>query len=273
MNRTRTFPPAASFAAMAVTLASQLADLETADGADEIADPLCNIWSATEKALIQKPAEGVGDVLLKIEILAAIAEHSVVSSDEWRALARDVEQINGAGISFVPEAWLRRWTYRGGGYVRTDSGIAFVATEPQTTQQRYLMDELRRANGSTAVAAYLDSHQVGETIRDTWDRLKGAYEVAHAAANSASIACEVGLPDQKQALVEASDDANHHEYVTWCAVMRAKAPDLAAVSWKMIDLFGPAKRWDDEKIDEWLRQFTDVIIDDLARLNGHGGEK
>jgi hypothetical protein len=39
----------------------------------------------------------------------------------------------------------------------------------------------------------------------------------------------------------------------------------------MVDLFGPAKRWDDEKIDEWLRQFTDVIIEDLDRLNGKGG--
>lgn len=265
-----TFAPSAPFAALTLTLAGQLADLECWHGGDEENSRLCDVWSATEKGIIQKPAEAVGDLLLKVEMLAKIAEDSVVSMDEWRALERDARQVGGhdTGLSFVPEAWLRRWTDKGGGYVRTDSGIAFVAPEPQTKQQGFLMDELRRANGSAAVAAYLDRTGTGEPIREAWDRLKDGYDTAHAAANAASIACDVGLPDQKQALVDASDAANHHEYVTWCAVMRAKAPDLAAVSWKMIDLFGPAKRWDDEKIDEWLRQFTDVIIDDLARLGG-----
>lgn len=270
MNRARNFPPSPAFAEMTTNLANQLADFEAAGGSDEAGKPFFDKWCATEKALTHTPALTVGDLLLKIEVLCKIAEDSEVEDTEWQALGRDAEQLNGPGMAFFPEAWLRRWTHRGGGYVRTDSGIAFVATEPQTTQQRYLMDELRRANGSAAVAAYLDSHQGGETIRETWDRLKSAYEVAHTAANAASIACEVELPDQKQALVEASDDANHHEHVAWCALLRSPAPDLAAVSWKMIELFGPAGRPDGEPIDKWLREFTDVIIDDLARLNGKG---
>ena len=101
MNRARTFPPSPSFAAMAVTLASQLADYETAEGSEEIADALCDVWTTTEKALTQKAAETVGDLLMKIEILSKIAEHSVIDREEWQALARDVQRLNGSGITFA----------------------------------------------------------------------------------------------------------------------------------------------------------------------------
>ena len=155
MNRARTFPPSPSFAAMAVTLASQLADYETAEGSEEIADALCDVWTTTEKALTQKAAETVGDLLMKIEILSKIAEHSVIDREEWQALARDVQRLNGSGITFAPEAWLRRWIDKGGGYLRTDIGLSFVTPDPATFQQRHLLDELQRAQGHQAVAAVI----------------------------------------------------------------------------------------------------------------------
>lgn len=155
MNRARTFPPSASFAAMAATLAKQIADLECADGPDEVTDPLTSAFSATEKALTRQPVECIGDLLLKIEILARVAEDSEVDDEEWRALARDVQLLNGAGMSFSAEAWLRRWTAKGGGYVRTDSGVSFIAPEPPTFQRRLLLGELQRADGHQAVAAVI----------------------------------------------------------------------------------------------------------------------
>jgi hypothetical protein len=155
MNRARTFPPSASFAAMAATLATQIADLECADGPDEVTDPLASAFSATEKALTRQPVECIGDLLLKIEILARVAEDSEVDDEEWQALARDVQRLNGAGMSFSAEAWLRRWTAKGGGYVRTDSGVSFIALEPPTFQQRLLLGELQRADGCHAVAAVI----------------------------------------------------------------------------------------------------------------------
>jgi hypothetical protein len=155
MNRARTFPPSPAFAAMAETLATQIADLECANGPDEVTDPLTSAFSATEKALTRQPVECIGDLLLKIEILARVAEDSEVDDEEWRALARDVQRLNGAGMSFSAEAWLRRWTAKGGGYVRTDSGVSFIAPEPPTFQQRLLLGELQRADGCHAVAAVI----------------------------------------------------------------------------------------------------------------------
>lgn len=155
MNRARTFPPSASFAAMAVTLATQIADLECPSGGDEVDDPLTEAFSTTEKALTCKPVQCIGDLLLKIEILSRIAEHTSIEKEEWQALARDVEQLNGPGMAFNAEAWLRRWTAKGGGYVRTDTGVSFVAPEPPTFQQRLLMEELQRAQGRQAVAAVI----------------------------------------------------------------------------------------------------------------------
>lgn len=273
MNRVRNFPPSPSFSAMVVTLATQIADLECSTGSDEETSPLVDAFSTTEKALTRRPIECIGDLLLKIEILSRIAEHSSVDPEEWQALARDVERLNGAGLAFSPEAWLRRWTAKDGGYARTDSGLSFVSPEPPTFQQRLLLDELQRVEGHQAVAAVIDGAiDARPTIRDTWDKLKAAYDAAHRAANAASTACNDAAPDQRQVCIEASDQANHHEYVAWCAVMQASAPDFPAVTWKMIELFGPAGRPDGEPIDRWLRQFTDVIIDDLARLGGNGGD-
>lgn len=156
MNRARNFPPSTGFAAMAVTLATEIADLECADGSDEVTNPLIDTFSATERALTRKPVENVGDLLLKIEILAQIAEHSVIDAEEWQALTRDVEQLNGPGMSFTAAAWLRRWKAKGGGYVRTDTGLSFVTPEPTTFQQQLLLDELTRSQGQLAVAACID---------------------------------------------------------------------------------------------------------------------
>src|SRR3546814_17997854 len=115
MNRARTFPASASFTAMAGTLATQIADLETSNGGDETDDPLTQIFSATEMALTRMPVNNVGDLLLKLEILAQIAEDSTVDAEEWQAVARDVVRLNGPGLAFCPEAWLRRWAATGGG--------------------------------------------------------------------------------------------------------------------------------------------------------------
>jgi len=271
MSRTRSFPPSQPFAALAITLATQHADLETAEGGDEISDPLCDVWSETERTLIHSPANSVGDILLKVDVLARIAEGHVIQKDEMRALGLDVAKLNGPGMAFVPEAWLRCWTDKGGGYVRTDAGLSFITTEPATFQQRLLLDELDRAQGQQEVAALIDGNPSGETMRQAWDRLKAAYDIAHSVANVAAAACDEATPDQNRASVEASNQANHHEYVAWCAVMRSPAPDLTAASWKMIELFGPARRLDGSAVDKWLFEFTDIIIDDLARLNGNGG--
>ena len=155
MSARRPYPPSAIFTEMAVTLATQIADLECATGSDEETAPLVDAFSATEKALTRKPIECIGDLLLKLEILAKIAEHSTVDPEEWQAIARDVEQLNGAGLGFSPEAWLRRWTAKGGGYVQTGSGVTFVAPKPPTFQQRLLLEDLQRADGHTAVAAVI----------------------------------------------------------------------------------------------------------------------
>lgn len=158
MNRARNFPPSPAFAEMAMTLATQIADLECSeDPSDEATSQLGAAFDATEKGLTLRPVECVGDLLMKIEILANIAEGSEIGIEEWRALARDAGSLNGPGIAFNPEAWLRRWTNRGGGYVRTDSGLSFLATGSLPGQQRLLLDELQRAQGHHAVVALIDS--------------------------------------------------------------------------------------------------------------------
>src|SRR3546814_13121518 len=113
-------------------------------------------------ALTRMPVNNVGDLLLKLEILAQIAEDSTVDAEEWQAVARDVVRLNGPGLAFCPEAWLRRWAAKGGGYVRTEAGLSFVAPEPPTFQQRLLMEELPRASGQHAVAAVIDRAGVPE---------------------------------------------------------------------------------------------------------------
>lgn len=107
-------------------------------------------------------------------------------------------------------------------------------------------------------------------IREQWDRLRAAYDAANAAADGASLACEIALPELRDSIVDESDQANHVEYVAWQAVMKAPAPDLPAVHWKLIEIFGNQGR---ERIegglaDEWLFDLTDVILSDVARLNG-----
>ncbi|PAL24533.1 hypothetical protein [Sphingopyxis sp. GW247-27LB] len=157
MNRARNFPPSPTFAALARTVGTQIADLECSeDQSDEATSRLGDAFDASEKGLTLRPVVCIGDLLMKVEILATIAEHSEVSIEEWQALARDVVSLNGPGIAFNPEAWLRRWTNRGGGYVRTDSGLSFITPEPPTTQQRLLLDDLQRAEGQQAVAAVID---------------------------------------------------------------------------------------------------------------------
>lgn len=252
MNRARTFAPSAEFAAMTVTLASQLADLETADGADEIADPLCNIWSATEKDLIQKPAEAVGDVLLKIEILARVAEDSVVTRDEWRALGRDVEIINGAGLSFIPEAWLRRWTGKGGGYVRTDAGLSFVTPEPATFQQRLLLDELARAQGHRAVADFIDGAREPTLVE--WVTLRHAFTDA-----------SDNLPG------EASDEELDAYWAAWEAAMLGEGSTTEAIRWKVGQLVSQTLAMGSEFTND--EELMDAIISDVERYAGKGGAK
>lgn len=106
--------------------------------------------------------------------------------------------------------------------------------------------------------------------REQWDQLRAAYDAANSAADRASLACEATLPDQVRAAVEASDDANSAEYKAWQEVMKADAPDLAAVQWKLVELFGEngRERIEDGPADDWLFQFTDVILADVDRLNG-----
>ena len=259
MNRARTFPPSPSFAAMAVTLASQIADLEcsTGDG-DEVDDPLTDIFSATEKALTRKPVENVGDLLLKIELLARIAEHSVIDAEEWQALARDVGRLNGAGMTFNPEAWLRRWTAKGGGYVRTDSGLSFVSPEPPTFQQRLLLNELQRAEGQLAVTAVIDGEtDTQPTIRETWDRLRGDYQTAQTALDEAA--------------GDKSDEACEAEIAAWDAMMHAAAPDVEAVRQKFAEMFWILYRDHYEPSEEWTEKFVSGVIGDVARITRQGG--
>src|SRR3546814_8487743 len=98
MNRALPFPASASFTAMAGTFATHIADLETSNGGDETDDPLTQIFSATEMALTRMPVNNVGDLLLKLEILAQIAEDGTVDAEEWQAVARDVVRLNGPGL-------------------------------------------------------------------------------------------------------------------------------------------------------------------------------
>ena len=107
-------------------------------------------------------------------------------------------------------------------------------------------------------------------IREQWDRLRVAYDAAHAAADAASLACEIALPEKRDSIVDASDEANHVEYVAWQTVMKTPAPDLTAVHWKLAEIFGAPGR---ERIegglaDEWLFGLTDVILSDVERLSG-----
>lgn len=258
MNRARTFPPSPSFAAMAVTLASQIADLECSAGGDEVDDPLTEIFSATEKALTRKPVENVGDLLLKIELLARIAEHSVIDAEEWQALALDVGRLNGAGMTFNPEAWLRRWTAKGGGYVRTDSGLSLFSPEPPTFQQRLLLNELQRAEGQLAVTAVIDGTiDTPPTISGTWDRLRDDYQAAQAALDEAG-------GGQSDAACEA-------EIAAWDAMMHAAAPDLDAVRHKFAELFWILYRDHYEPEEEWSERFVEGVIADIARITREGG--
>src|SRR3546814_20885756 len=65
---------------------------------------------------------------------------------------------------------------KGGGYVRTEAGLSFVAPEPPTFQQRLLMEELQRASGQHAVAAVIDRAGVPEpdkpAIDEMWEHAK-----------------------------------------------------------------------------------------------------
>lgn len=259
MNRARNFPPSSSFAAMASTLATQIADLECApDQSDEAITPLNDAFDATEKALTRAPASNIGDLLLKLEILAKIAEHSTVDAEEWQAVARDVARLNGPGLAFSPEAWLRRWTAKGGGYVRTDSGLSFVSPEPPTFQQRLLLDELQRAEGQQAVAAVIDgTTDTRPTIHEIWDRLRGDYQTAQTALD--------------QAAGDKSDEACEAEIAAWDAMMHAAAPDLEAVHQKFAEMFWILYRDHYEPSEEWTEKFVAGVIGDVARITRQGG--
>lgn len=252
MNRARTFPPSASFAAMAETLAVQIADLECADGPDEVTDPLIHAFSATEKALTRRPVECVGDLLMKIEILAKIAEDSEVSIEEWRALADDVQRLNGPGMSFSPEAWLRRWTNRGGGYVRTDSGLSFVATGPLPGQQRLLRDELERAQGHRAVAAVIDGE--AEPEPPSWEVARAAFDAKSAEVDA----------------TEASDEQLNEYWRLWDAAMLCPSDTIEAAKWKL----GQFTKWTSECgefADDAAEKYTTAIFADAARHARTGG--
>src|SRR3546814_20454700 len=116
-------------------------------------------------ALTRMPVNNVGDLLLKLEILAQIAEDSTVDAEEWQAVARDVVRLNGTGLAFCPEAWLRRWAAKGGGSVRPEAGLSFVAPEPPTFPQRLLMEELQRADGQHRTAERLVGKEWVRTCR------------------------------------------------------------------------------------------------------------
>lgn len=252
MNRARNFPPSPSFAALTITLATQHADLETADGDDEITYPLCDIWSATEQTLIHKPAKSVGDLLLKVDVLAKVAEGSIVQKEEWRALARDVTQINGPGMAFVPEAWLRRWTEKGGGYVRTDAGLSFITTEPATFQQRLLLDELHRAQGQQAVTALIDGDRQPKPT--TWEQARAAFD-----AKSAEV-------DQ----VEATDALLDEYWEMWDAAMLCPSDTIEGAKWKLAQY----AHWTavcGEFTEEAAEKYTAAIFADVASHALKGG--
>ena len=258
MNRARNFPPSAAFIEMADTLAMQIADLECSGGGDEVDDPLTAAFSATEKALTRRPVSNVGDLLLKAELLARIGEDTVIDPEEWQAFARDVRSLNGPGMTFHPEAWLRRWTHKGGGYVRTEKGLSFVAPQPPTLQQRLLLDELQRAEGQQAVAAVIDrATDARPTIRETWDRLRGDYRTAQAALDEAA--------------GDKSDAACEAEIAAWDAMMHAPAPDLEAVQQKFAEMFWILYRDHYEPSEEWTEKFVSGVIDDVARITRQGG--
>lgn len=252
MNRARTFAPSPSFAAMAVTLAAQIADLECASGSDEEASPLVDAFSATEKALTRRPVENVGDLLMKIEILAQIGEHSEGDHEEWRALARDVERLNGLGMAFAPEAWLRRWTNKGGGYVRTDTGLSFITTEPATFQQRLLLDELDRAQGYKAVAGLIDGES--QPPPTTWERTRAAFEAKSAEVEQA----------------EATNTLLDEYWAAWDAAMLCEADTIEAAKWKHAQY----AHWTSECgefDDEAAEKYTAAIFADVARHALKGG--
>ncbi|MGB3791289.1 MAG: hypothetical protein WA978_00990 [Sphingopyxis granuli] len=90
---------------------------------------------------------------------------------------------------------------------------------------------------------------------DTWQRLMAAYDAAREAADAA---------------LGESDAANSAEFHAWEALMRTDAPDLAAVQWKLDELFGDVgrERIEGGFVDGWLLGFTDVILADVERLIG-----
>lgn len=252
MNRARNFPPSPSFAALTLTLATQHADLETAEGGDEITDPLCDIWSATERTLIHSPANTVGDILLKVDVLARIAEGHVIQKDEMRALGLDVARLNGPGMAFVPEAWLRRWTEKGGGYVRTDAGLSFITTEPTTFQQRLLLDELDRAQGQQEVAALIDGDRQPKAT--TWEQARAAFE-----AKSAEV-------DR----VEATDTLLDEYWEMWDAAMLCPSDTIEGAKWKLAQY----AHWTavcGEFTDEAAEKYTAAIFADVASHALKGG--
>lgn len=253
MNRVRNFPPSPAFADMALTLATQIADLEChPDQSDEAIASLINGFSATEKTLLRKPVECVGDLLMKIEILAKIAEHSAVDDEEWQALARDAVSLNGPGMSFSPEAWLRRWTNRGGGYVRTDSGVTFLATGSMPGQQRLLLDELERAQGHRAVAAVIDG--VDEPQPPSWETARAAFD-----AKSAEIDATV-----------ASDEQLDEYWRLWDDAMLCPSDTAEAAKWKI----GQFAYWTSECgkfTDDAAEKYTAAIFADVARHARKGG--
>jgi len=252
MNRARNFPPSPAFAEMADTLALQIADVECAPADEAVTNPLVDIFSATEKALTRRPVENIGDLLLKVELLARIAEHSVIDEAEWQALSRDVETLNGAGLTFNAEAWLRRWTAKGGGYVRTDSGLSFVTPEPATFQQRLLMDELQKAQGQQAVADAIDLKD--EPAPPTWENARTAF-------------------DAKAAEIEEIDatDAQLDEYwAAWDAAMLFPSDTIEAANWKMAQFAhwtGECGEFEDSAAEK----YRNAIFADVARHARKGG--
>lgn len=152
------------------------------------------------------------------------------------------------------------------------AGASFRAAETALLTPARTADDMHRKQ------IIIDQHEVGEwtelgsvllaitndalrlaggdpDISGTWDRLRAAYDAAREAADAA-----------------LGDDcaANSAEFHAWEAVMRADAPDLAAVLWKLVELFGDAGR---ERIEgapagDWLFSFTGSILADVERLNG-----
>jgi hypothetical protein len=97
-------------------------------------------------------------------------------------------------------------------------------------------------------------------VRQQWDGHFADYHLAAQAHNAASEAADHARYDRVCNL-------RHH---AWAALILAPAPDLAALTWKINELFGEEAMAGigDDADSGWPRQFTDAIAADAKRLRG-----